>query len=74
MITDSLQHYEERALRLATEPAELARLRARLAQNRLTHPLFDTDAYRRHLEAAYRLMWERWQRGESPASLVVPAH
>jgi protein O-GlcNAc transferase len=42
LVTTSLEEYEALALRLAQEPERLAGLRARLAQNRLTHPLFDT--------------------------------
>ena len=48
------------------------KLRERLQQNRLTCPLFDTDRFRRHLEAAYQAMWETYVRGESPRSFAVP--
>src|SRR5216684_359094 len=41
------------------------------AQNRLTYPLFDTDRYRRHLEAAFTEMRELWRRGERPRSFAV---
>jgi len=51
----------------------LRAFRKRLAQNRATLPLFDTDRFRRHVETAYRLMWEIAQRGEKPHSLAVPA-
>ena len=49
----------------------LADIRARLARNRTTYPLFDTDRFRRHLEAAYITMWERYQRGEPAESFAV---
>jgi len=39
----------------------------------MTHPLFDTDRFRRHLEAAYVTMWERVQRGEPPEGFAVQA-
>jgi predicted O-linked N-acetylglucosamine transferase (SPINDLY family) len=58
LVTTSLDEYEATALRLAQNPAELAALRARLAANRDTCPLFDTPRYVRHLERAYELMWE----------------
>ncbi len=66
-----LEHYEAIALRVATTPSLRSELRARLAQNRSTHPLFDTDRYRRHLEAAYEAMWERSQAGLAAASFTV---
>jgi protein O-GlcNAc transferase len=64
LITADLGEYEARALELATTPATLAGLRGRLLSNRRLHRLFDTSRYRRHLESAYLLMWERCQRGE----------
>ena len=73
LITRSLGEYEERAVRLATQPEELAALRDKLAYNRLRTPLFDTERFTRHLERAYELMWERHVRGLPPAPLHVPA-
>lgn len=58
LVTYSLAEYEALALQLAANPARLSALRARLAANRLTAPLFDTDRFRRHLEAAYLRMLE----------------
>jgi protein O-GlcNAc transferase len=71
LVTHSLDEYEVLALRLASDPARLGRIREKLRQNRLTRPLFDTDRYRRHIEAAYTNMWELWQRGDSPRSFTV---
>jgi protein O-GlcNAc transferase len=44
------------------------------ARQRLTDGpsrLFDSDRFRRHIEAAYLTMWERWQRGEKPQAFSV---
>jgi predicted O-linked N-acetylglucosamine transferase (SPINDLY family) len=71
LVTESLEAYEREALALAAEPERLAALRTRLARNRATAPLFDTDRFRRHLEAAYRTMWELHQRGEPPRRFGV---
>jgi protein O-GlcNAc transferase len=71
LVTRSLEEYEAVALRLAREPKLLGTYRNRLARNRLTYPLFDTDRFRRHLEATYRRMWERWQNGEKPKGFEV---
>jgi predicted O-linked N-acetylglucosamine transferase (SPINDLY family) len=73
LITRSLEEYEALARHLATDPSLLAGIRAKLARNRLTTPLFDTDRFRRHLEAAYLEMWRRWQRGEEPRAFAVNA-
>jgi predicted O-linked N-acetylglucosamine transferase (SPINDLY family) len=73
LITYSLEDYEARALQLATHPTELAALRERLEKNRLTAPLFDTPRFTRHLEMAYRMMWEIYLGGEPPRQIEVPA-
>jgi len=71
LVTHDLETYERLALRIASDPFILQDLRDRLRRNRLSSPLFDTDRYRRHIEAAYLRMWERWQRGEAPTSFSV---
>lgn len=73
MIVSSLEEYEALACKLATEPEKLAAIRAKLATNRTTKPLFDTARFTRHLDTAYQMMWERHQRGEKPASFKVPS-
>jgi predicted O-linked N-acetylglucosamine transferase (SPINDLY family) len=74
LVTHSLDEYEALALRLATDGSLLRGFRERLEQNRPRFPLFDTDRFCRHIEAAYTTMWERWQRGESPRSFSVEPH
>lgn len=71
LVTDSLVQYEELALKLAADPSSLRSIRRKLAENRSSHPLFDIDGFRRHIEAAYSMMWETWQRGEAPRSISV---
>jgi protein O-GlcNAc transferase len=69
LVTHSLDDYEALVRQLAADRPLLAGFRERLEQNRLRFPLFDTDRYRRHIEAAYASMWELWQRGRAPAQL-----
>lgn len=71
LVTHEAQAYEALALKLARDSDLLAQLRAKLARNRATAPLFDTGRFRRHLESAYRTMWQAWQRGEEPRSFAV---
>lgn len=72
LVTRSLDEFVERAVALATHREELARLRARLADHRTTHPLFDTERFCRHMEAAYDMMWQRHVHGLPPESFAVP--
>jgi predicted O-linked N-acetylglucosamine transferase (SPINDLY family) len=71
LIADSPESYETMALTLARNPAALAAIKAKLARNRHTHPLFDTPRLTRDLETAYQTMWERQQRGEPPSRFAV---
>jgi predicted O-linked N-acetylglucosamine transferase (SPINDLY family) len=71
LVTHSFDHYETLALKLATDVLLLPELKHRLARNRDRFPLFDADRFRRHIEAAYIGMWERYQQGLPPISFAV---
>jgi protein O-GlcNAc transferase len=71
LATDGLEEYEALARKLATDPELFRSVRGKLQANRATCALFDTDRLRRHIEAAYQTMWERYRRGEPPASFSV---
>ncbi|MFB9263570.1 tetratricopeptide repeat protein [Bradyrhizobium erythrophlei] len=66
LITTTPTAYEQLAIQLATTPARLAELKAKLARNRLATPLFDTEQFTRHIEAAYIAMMERLLAGVPP--------
>ena len=71
LVTASLDEYQALALKLARGDRLLGELRARLQRNRASAPLFDADRFRRHIESAYRTMWEIWQRGDKPRAFAV---
>ena len=73
LITTSLEEYERHARTLALQPTRLATLRHRLAQNRLTTPLFDTERFTRHLEKAFDAMIARQDAGLAPDHLRITA-
>jgi predicted O-linked N-acetylglucosamine transferase (SPINDLY family) len=73
LITTSREEYAALALALARDPARLAALRAKLAANRATHPLFDAALFTRHLEAAFEAMQARHLAGLPPENLRIPA-
>jgi protein O-GlcNAc transferase len=58
LITHSLADYEAMALRLARDRDLLGSLRARLAANRHTQPLFDMARFTRDFEDALERAWE----------------
>jgi predicted O-linked N-acetylglucosamine transferase (SPINDLY family)/ADP-heptose:LPS heptosyltransferase len=73
LITDNLQDYEALAVQLATHPEQLAAMKQKLADNRLSYPLFDTVLFTRHIESAYQTMFERYQAGLAPDYIYVSA-
>jgi len=73
LVTHNLQNYEALAFELASRPEMLAEIKSKLAHNRPSCALFDTDRFRRHIEAAYTQMYQRLERGEPPASFDVAA-
>ena len=59
LITASQEEYESLAIVLATNPLKLDGIKQKLADNRLTTPLFDTPLFTKNLEAAYTEMYQR---------------
>ncbi len=57
LVTSNFADYEALALALASDPTTLAELRARLARNRGTQPLFDMASYARDFENGLERMW-----------------
>ncbi|MEW5882213.1 MAG: tetratricopeptide repeat protein, partial [Pseudomonadota bacterium] len=71
LVAGSLEEYASIALRLAQEPSALAALKEKLAGQRNTCALFDSERYARNLEALYERMFERWRSGQ-PADHLPP--
>ncbi|MDX2104421.1 MAG: hypothetical protein SF002_17990, partial [Alphaproteobacteria bacterium] len=71
LIATDGEAFERIATELATRPDALAKVRQRLADQRLAAPLFDTERFTRHLEAAYRAMHSRRCQGLPPAPITI---
>jgi len=72
LITTTVEDYRERALQLARRPAELAELRRRLHENRITSPVFDIRRSTRAIEQAYFTMHTMRLANEPPRPFSVP--
>jgi len=72
LITTTPEGYQQSAIDLATHPEKLAKIKQKLAGNRLTTPLFDTKLFTRHIEAAYIAMYGRHQAGLAPDHIAIP--
>jgi predicted O-linked N-acetylglucosamine transferase (SPINDLY family) len=73
LIATTRDDYAKLALALARDPERLASLKAKLTQNRLTTPLFNTEMTTRHIERAYQEMYQRHRRGLPPGDIEVGA-
>ncbi len=71
LITTTQEHYEALAIKLASNPEKLTAIKTKLAQNRLTTPLFDIQAFTNHMEAAYIQMYERNRTNLPPEDFYV---
>jgi predicted O-linked N-acetylglucosamine transferase (SPINDLY family) len=60
LICDSLQKYEEKALFLATNPAELARIKQQLVTQKETSDLFKPEHFARDLEIQLQNVWQAY--------------
>jgi len=61
LITTTPQAYESLAIDLAHDPEKLASIKAKLAANRLTTPLFNTPQFTKDLEQAYIKIYQDYQ-------------
>ncbi|MCA3415883.1 MAG: tetratricopeptide repeat protein [Roseomonas sp.] len=73
LITRDVAAYEALAIALGRDPARAAALKAKLIAAMPTAPLFNTPRFTRHLESAYRMMWQRHAAGLPPEGFAVPA-
>jgi predicted O-linked N-acetylglucosamine transferase (SPINDLY family) len=71
LITHSKEEYCSLAVELASNPEKLTAIKTKLAQNRLTTPLFNTELSARHIEAAYLAAYDRYQAGLPPDHIDV---
>jgi len=72
LVTETEQDYEALILELATNPKKLSKIKDKLAANRLTQPLFDTELYTKHLEEAYQQAYQNYFEGNPPKTIIVP--
>ena len=72
LITSTSQDYASIAVELANNPEKLCGIKQKLASKRLTSPLFDTKLFTKHIETAFKSMYERHHTGLQPDHIYVP--
>jgi predicted O-linked N-acetylglucosamine transferase (SPINDLY family) len=71
LITTTQEQYEAKAIELATNPEKLKAIKYKLERNRFTTALFDTPRFTKHIEAAYKQMYERYQTDLQPNNIYI---
>ena len=72
LITETEMEYEALILDLATNPQRLAAIKQKLAANRLSKPLFNTELFTKHLEDGYQRAYGQYFDGKEPEAIYVP--
>lgn len=71
LITETRDQYEKLAIELAKNPKKLIELKERLAQNRLTHPLFDSISLTKQIEIAYQMVFKNSAEGLPAGNITI---
>ena len=62
LITDTEEEYENKAFKLATDPNYINEIKNKLNKNRLTKPLFNVKLFTKHIESAYTVIYDRYNK------------
>jgi protein O-GlcNAc transferase len=71
LITNTQKEYEALAIELAKNPQQLAFIKQKLANNRLTTPLFDTPLFVKNIETVYIKMYEQYLKDLPPGRIDI---
>ena len=71
LITYSEEEFIQLACTLGKDAQALKAVKSKLATNCLTMPLFNSQLYCKHLEAAYQEMYQRYINNLSPADIYI---
>lgn len=71
LITKTQEEYEALAIELAKNPKKLKDIQLKLANNRLSTPLFDTPLFTNNIEAAFIKMMERYWGDLPPEHIFI---
>jgi predicted O-linked N-acetylglucosamine transferase (SPINDLY family) len=61
LVTETQSEYESVAIELAKNPVKLKKIKDKLENNRLITPLFNSSLFTKHIELAYKNIYDRYQ-------------
>jgi predicted O-linked N-acetylglucosamine transferase (SPINDLY family) len=71
LITYSREEFEALAIKLAVDTGALEKIKAKLRNQYLTSPLFDTSRYTKNLETAYHKIYMAYSSGLKPSNVYI---
>ena len=71
LIASNQNEYESMAIELATNSKKMKEVKEKLSNNIKTAPLFNTAMFTKHLESAYKTIYERHHDGLRPEHIYV---
>ena len=71
LITETEEAYESLIYELATEPQRLARIKRKLADNRLSKPLFNSALFAEHLEEGFERAYQLYFGKKRPKNINI---
>ena len=71
LVTENEHDYEELILDLANNPNKLKKIKDKIAINRLSKPLFNTELYVKHLEIGYQKAYQNYFDNKNPKTIIV---
>lgn len=74
LICDSIEEYEKTAIALANNSAAINSLKSKLAKNKNTEPLFDTERFVNNIESAYKEMFRKYVNGFHPDHIYLKSY
>ena len=71
LITKNEKEYVEKAIYIANNKEYLNNLKKKLINSRDTNPLFNNEIFTRNIEKAYRLVLEKYYKGQKPEDVYL---
>jgi len=71
MVANNLTDYRDIAIQYATNKSFMKDIKDKLSSNIQSSPLFDTPSFARHLECAYKQMWNNHTSGNTALQITV---
>ena len=73
LVSRTSEEYLSIALELASNPEKLREIKTRLAENIVSSPIFNPALFTNHIEQAYRISFERYQKSSPLEDIFIEA-